>query len=281
MQRNKNFNQDGPLLYLIATPIGNLQEISTRALNILQEMDVIAAEDTRNCRELLNHYGIKKETLSLREHNEVEASNQVIKLLKDNKKVAYMSDAGYPGISDPGQILVQKALQEGIKVSSVSGPSAFLNALVCSGLPTDHFYFYGFLSPKENKALEELKSLKNKDETVILYESPHRIFKTLAYMREIFGNRAIVLARELTKINEEYLFGTIDELLSLKKEGLKGEMVILLPPVKGKKSVNDKDIINRVGYLISKGLSKKDAIVVTSEEMNVNKNYIYKIVVKN
>ena len=157
MKRSKSFDKSSPLLYLVATPIGNLGEMSKRALDVLQEMDVIAAEDTRNTHMLWAQYGINKELFSLREHNENEASMHLISLIKKGKKVAYVSDAGYPGISDPGYLLVKNAIREGIAVSTVSGSSAFINALVASGLPTDHFYFYGFLSKKGSEAKTTLE----------------------------------------------------------------------------------------------------------------------------
>ncbi|HNX15974.1 MAG TPA: 16S rRNA (cytidine(1402)-2'-O)-methyltransferase [Bacilli bacterium] len=278
MIRTKSFDNNGPILYLIATPIGNLSEISQRALDTLKEMDLIAAEDTRNTHLLLSKYGIRKDVISLREHNEVQVSLNVIKLLKEGKKVAYVSDAGYPGISDPGAILVSKAIQSGIKVSTISGSSAFLNALVSSGLPTEHFFFYGFLSPKEKEASDQLSSLKEMRDTLIFYESPHRLFKTLKVMEQTLGNREIVLARELTKINEEFIRGTIQEILSLEKEGLKGEMVIIVSGSTEQKIVDDSVLIKRVEYLMSKGMSRKDAIEVASEDFGINKNYIYKIV---
>ena len=204
MFRNKSFDNKAPLLYLVATPIGNLQEMSNRALNVLKEMDVIAAEDTRNTFMLLSQYGIKKELFSLREHNELEASKHVIELLKSGKKVAYVSDAGYPGISDPGYLLVKTAIESGISVSTISGSSAFINALVASGLPTDHFYFYGFLSKKGNDAKKALEDMLEREETLIFYESPHHIKETILLMSDIFQDREAVIARELTKLNEEY-----------------------------------------------------------------------------
>lgn len=280
MKRNKNFDNNGFVLYLVATPIGNLSEMSKRAINTLNDVDLIAAEDTRNTHSLLEKFGIKKELFSLREHNESQASEHLISLIKEGKKAAYVSDAGYPGISDPGQILVKKALESEIKVSTISGSSAFLNALVASGLPADHFYFYGFLSPKEKEAQKELEDIKNRSETTILYESPHRIFKTLSLLREVLNNRELVLARELTKLNEEYIYGTAEEILALEGEGLKGEMVIIISGCVEKPVVEDNKIIDRVGYLIKKGLSNKNAIEITSEEMNINKNYIYKLVNK-
>ena len=157
MKRNKSFDNKQPLLYLIATPIGNLKELSPRAIEILNDVDLVAAEDTRNSKQLLSNYVIYKDMFSLREHNENEASKHIIELLKNGKKVAYMSDAGYPGISDPGYLLVKNAIENDISVSTVNGACAFINALVASGLPTDHFYFYGFLNPKENEAKNELE----------------------------------------------------------------------------------------------------------------------------
>lgn len=281
MIRAKSFDNTGYLLYLIATPIGNLSEISKRALETIEEMDLIAAEDTRNARLLLSQYGIRKECFSLREHNEAEASEHLISLIKQGKKVAYMSDAGYPGISDPGYLLVKKAIESEIKISTISGSSAFINALVASGLPTNHFYFYGFLSPKEKEAKDELQTIKERKETTVFYESPHHLFKTLKNMLEVLGNREIVVARELTKINEEYIRGTISEILSLESEGLKGEMVIIVSGSKEMATIDDEHILERVGYLLNKGISKKDVIEIVSEELGINKNYIYKLVHKN
>jgi 16S rRNA (cytidine1402-2'-O)-methyltransferase len=280
MIRTKSFDNTAPILYLIATPIGNLSEISERALGILRDVDFVAAEDTRNARSLLLHYDIKKDCISLREHNEAQASSKIINLLKEGKKIAYMSDAGYPGISDPGAILVGKAIESGIKVSTISGSSAFLNALVSSGLPTDHFYFFGFVSPKEKEAFDQLIKLKEMEDTLIFYESPHRLFKTLRIMEKVFGNREIVIARELTKINEEYIRGKIKEAFALEQEGLKGEMVILVSGSHEEKAIDNEALKQRVGLLNHKGLSTKDAIEITSEEFNVNKNYIYDLIHK-
>ena len=278
MTRNKPFSNNAPILYLIATPIGNLKEMSPRALEIINEMDIIAAEDTRNSFSLLANYGIKKEMFSLREHNEIEASQHLLKKIKAGKKVAYMSDAGYPGISDPGYLLVKEMIKNGISVSTVSGSSAFINALVSSGLETNHFYFYGFLPVKENDAKAEVESLKNRKETLILYEAPHRIIKTLKLLNDILGNRQICLARELTKINEEFIRGTLNELVTLDEATIKGEIVLIIEGNKEEVSIDDSKIIARVNYLTDLGLSQKDAVTVTSEEFNVNKNYVKKLV---
>ena len=278
MTRNKSFDGSTPVLYLIATPIGNLNEFSKRALEVINEMDIIAAEDTRNAFSLLAKFNIKKELFSLREHNEIEASKQIVKMILDGKKVAYMSDAGYPGISDPGHLLVKELIKNNIAVSTISGSSAFINALVASGLPTDHFYFYGFLSAKENEAKEQIGSFKNVKDTVILYEAPHRIKKTLSLLLEVLGNRNVCLARELTKINEEYIRGTLSELIEIDESTLKGEMVLIIEGNKDVITIDDTQIKARVAYFVELGLSQKDAINVVSEEFNINKNYVKKLV---
>lgn len=277
MTRNKSFDNSSPLLYLVATPIGNLKEISERALNVFNEVDLIAAEDTRNTYQLLANYGIKKELFSLREHNEIEASKHVISLLKSGKKVAYVSDAGYPGISDPGYLLVKMAIEEGIAVSTISGSCAFVNALVASGLPTDHFYFYGFLSKKGNEAKKTLEELKDRKETLIFYESPHHIEETIRLMNEVFGDRRIVIARELTKINEEYLRGTLNEFKNFDFSTIKGEMVLLLEGNNEVQETSDNLIIERLNFCLSKGISKKAAIEIVADELKINKNKVYKI----
>lgn len=278
MRRNKSFDGQRPILYLIATPIGNLKEMSPRALEIISEMDIIAAEDTRNAFSLLANYGLKKEMFSLREHNEVEASKHLLEKIKSGKKVAYMSDAGYPGISDPGYLLVKEMINNDVSVSTVSGSCAFINALVASGLDTKHFYFYGFLPAKENEAKEEILSLKNRKETLIFYEAPHRINKTLNSLRDGLGNRYVCLARELTKLNEEYIRGALDELVSVDETTIKGEIVLIVEGNKEENAVDDEKIIARVAYFVDLGLSQKDAINVVSEEFNVNKNYVKKLV---
>ena len=277
MKRNKSFTDNKPLLYLVATPIGNLKEFSSRAIEIVNECDVVAAEDTRNAYDLLNKFGIKKELYSLREHNEKEASQHVVDLINNGKKVVYMSDAGYPGISDPGNLLVKEMLANDIAVSTISGSSAFINALVASGLSSKHFYFYGFLSPKDNEAKEEISSLKDFRNTLIFYEAPHRIIRTINLLKDGLGNREVCLARELTKINEEYIRGTLDELSHLQEDTLKGEMVIIVDGNKEETMISDDEIAARVAYFTKLGLSQKDAINVVSEEFKINKNYIKKL----
>ncbi len=277
MKRNKSFDNKQPVLFLISTPIGNLGEMNPRALETIEQMDIIAAEDTRNSGALIRHFGFNKEMFSLREHNEVEVSTKLIKFIKDGKKVAYMSDAGYPGISDPGYILTKMAIENDIAVSVINGSCAFITALVASGLPTDHFYFCGFLSPKENEAKTELEEMKQRKETLIFYEAPHRIDKTIKIMQEVLGNRPAVIARELTKLNEEYIRGTLDELVNLDFATIKGEIVIVVGGNDKVDEIDENIIKNRLKYFINKGLSKKDAIEVVSDEYKVNKNTIYKM----
>ncbi len=278
--RSKSFDNNKNLLYLVPTPIGNLDEFSPRALQVIKEADFIACEDTRVTFKLLNFFDIKKPLVSLREHNEVQESLNIIKSIKEGKKVVYMSDAGYPCVSDPGNRLVKLAIENDINVSCVSGPNAFLNALVASGLDTTHFYFHGFLDAKESVRKEELRNLASKEETLIFYEAPHRIKKTLENMLEIFGARKACIARELTKLHEEFIRDNLKELSLIDEDTLKGEMVLL---VEGrnkevKPHLENAEILKMVNSLTESGMSTKDAIKHVSELTNINKHYIYKIV---
>ncbi len=278
MKRIKSFNNEAPILYLIATPIGNLGEFSSRAIDLVKEMDLIAAEDTRNTLDLLHRFNISKPAISLREHNEIEASRKLIDEIKKGKKVAYMSDAGYPGISDPGYLLAKLCIENDIAVSVISGGCAFINALTSSGIDTTHFYFHGFLSSKPNEAKEELEELKNKKETIVFYESPHRIEKTLNLLLEVFGDRYISLQRELTKINEEKLYGYLSEFKNIDINSLKGEMVIVVSGNDKKEEFTDDEIILKVNYFLSKGMDKKAAIETASELYNIRKNRIKELI---
>ena len=277
--RTLNFEGKLPLLYLVATPIGNLDEMSPRAIEVLSSMDLIACEDTRNTGKLLSFFKISKPLISLREHNEMEASNKVVADLLSGKKVAYVSDAGYPCISDPGSRLVRLCLDNNINISAISGPNAALNALVASGLCSEHFYFHGFLNAKSSVRLEELRELAKKKETLIFYESPHRIQKTLIDMFTILGNRKACIARELTKKHEEFIRAGLEELSRIDPETLKGEMVIIVEGTLGelKPNVNNDDIVSMVENFVQSGMSTKDAIKRVSEITSVSKNVIYKL----
>ena len=274
--RELNFEGSSPLLYLIATPIGNLSEFTPRAIEVLSNCDFIAAEDTRNSGQLMAHFKISKPFISCHEHNENEASARIISLLKEGKKVCYMSDAGYPTVSDPGQKLVSHCLEEGIKVSVISGPSAAINALAISGLDTSHFYFEGFLPAKESEKSAELKDLASRKETIIFYESPHRIQKTLTSMYEILGDRKATISRELTKAHEEVIRGTLKEFTSLDEASLRGEMVIVVEGCKLlKQELSDQDILNALQAKIDEGKRTKEAVKEVSEELLVQKNKVY------
>ena len=277
--RSLNYESDRPLLYLVATPIGNLQEVSPRTIEILSNVDLIACEDTRVTGKLLNLLGLKKDLVSLREHNEVSVSNDLIEKIKKGTKVAYVSDAGYPCISDPGSKLVKICLQNDINIAPISGPNAALNALVASGLCEDHFYFHGFLNAKETIRLEELRELSFRKETLIFYEAPHRIKKTLESLYEILGDRKACIARELTKKHEEFIRLNLKNMCELDPETLKGEMVIVVEGCTGevKPVISNTDIVNMVKSMVDSGMSTKDAIKKVSEMTKVNKNTIYKV----
>ena len=277
--RSLNFESDRPLLYLVATPIGNLQEVSPRTIEVLSSVDLIACEDTRVTGKLLSLLGIKKDLLSLREHNEVSVSHDLIEKIKNGTKVAYMSDAGYPCISDPGSKLVKICLENEINIAPISGPNAALNALVASGLCEDHFYFHGFLNAKESVRLEELRELAYRKETLIFYEAPHRIKKTLEALYEILGDRKACLARELTKKHEEFIRCGLKAMSEIDPETLKGEMVIVVEGSSGevKPVISNTDIVNMVKSMVDSGMSTKDAIKKVSEMTKINKNIVYKV----
>lgn len=277
--RSLNFESDRPLLFLVATPIGNLQEVSPRTIEVLSSVDLIACEDTRVTGKLLSLLGIKKDLLSLREHNEVSVSRDLIEKIKNGTKVAYMSDAGYPCISDPGSKLVKICLENEINIAPISGPNAALNALVASGLCEDHFYFHGFLNAKESVRLEELRELVFRKETLIFYEAPHRIKKTLEALYEIFGDRKACLARELTKKHEEFIRCGLKAMSEIDPETLKGEMVIVVEGSTGevKPVISNTDIVNMVKSMVDSGMSTKDAIKKVSEMTKINKNIVYKV----
>ena len=216
-------------LYLVATPIGNLEDITLRALRTLKECDVVAAEDTRRTGQLLKHFGLSRPMLSYFQFNEAKRSEEILGRLERGEKIALVTDAGSPGISDPGERVVQAARTAGFRVESVPGPCALVAALTASGLPTDEFHFIGFLPHKSGQRRKQLEALKTFAGTLILYESPYRIGKLLGELNEVFPDRQIVLARELTKKFEEFLRGTPAELIEvLNKRSLKGEFVVMV-----------------------------------------------------
>lgn len=281
MKRRRSF-VDSKLgkLYLVATPIGNLEEITIRATATLSSVDLVACEDTRVSGKLIKHLGLEKPLIACHEHNEFTVSKQLVEKLLQGQSIAYVSDAGYPGISDPGQRLVQAALLEDIQVIVISGPSAVFNALVASGLDTTRFYFHGFLRQKEAARLDEIKDLYRRPETLIFYEAPHRIDTTLRNLLDVLGNRKACIARELTKIHEEYIEGTLQELTEIDPTTLKGEMVVIVEGNKDEFGIklSEEEIRKLVDSMTATGISMKDAIRQVSEMTKMAKNYIYKVV---
>lgn len=265
------------ILYICSTPIGNLEDITLRVLRILKEADLIAAEDTRRTLKLLNHYGIKKPLISYHEHNKEVRGNQIIEMLLLGKNVALVSDAGMPGISDPGEDLVKKAIENEIKVVPLPGPSAFVTALVISGLPTSRFVFEGFLPKNKSERIKFLNELKNDDRTLIFYEAPHRILKLLEDIYEVLGNRRVVLARELTKLHEEVLRVDVQNLLNILREReLKGEMVLIVEGNRGREVVDEKaDPKELVKRYMKEGFPKKEAIKKASLDLGIPKREVY------
>lgn len=276
MNRQKSFENNKPTLFLVATPIGNLGEMTLRAIEVLKEVDYIAAEDTRNTIKLLNHFHISTKLISHHEHNIISSIPKIISLLKEGYNIALVSDAGYPAISDPGFELVQEAIHQSFNVVPISGANACLNALVVSGLAPQPFLFYGFLDHQDKKKKKELESLKKYKETIVFYESPHRIKKTLVTMLDILGNRNIALCRELTKKHEEINRGTIEEMISI-VDDMKGEMVIVVEGTKEiiQEIIFEKSIEEHVNEYIQKGMSTKDAIKEVSKQRQLSKNIVY------
>ena len=264
-------------LYLVATPIGNLEDITLRALRILKEVDIIAAEDTRNTLKLLNHFEIKKTLISYHRHNEEIKKDNILNLLKEGKNIAIVSDAGTPGISDPGEIIVKEAIKEEIEVIPIPGACAAINALICSGLDTKEFAFFGFLPLNNKLRNEKLEEIEKETKTIIIYEAPHKLENTLKDLKEIIGDRKIVVARELTKIHEEFLRGDINEIINKTKD-LKGEMIILIEGAQSEKKeiyLNMLSLEEHYNYYEKQGFNKKEIIKKIAKDRGVSKNEIY------
>lgn len=282
MNRQKSFENEMPTLYLVPTPIGNLNEMNPRAIEILNKVDVIACEDTRTSGSLLKHFDIHNRLIAYHNFNEESSANGILELLRDGKNIALISDAGYPLINDPGQKIVTLATSEGFNVVSVSGPSAFLNALVASGLVAQPFIFIGFLPQSHSDRVKKLKEYENYPMTMIFYEAPHRIEKCLKDCMEVFGDRKMTLARELTKMHEEFLRGTISEILDVVDE-LRGEMVIVMDGnhEDKTKAIDMNTIIEMVNASVENGMSTKDAVKDAAKKTGISKNRIYDAVNSN
>lgn len=266
-------------LYIVSTPIGNLEDITLRAIRVLGETDVIACEDTRTTRKLLSRYAIDKPLVSYHEHNEVEKAKELISLLEEGKSVALVSDAGTPGISDPGFRLVKLASELDIQVLPVPGPSAVVSALSVSGLSTSSFAFFGFPPRTKKRLADYLGNIKSYPETLVFYESPNRVTKTLRTMLEVFGDRRISLNREITKLYEETLRGRISEVLEAlgKRSGIKGEVTLVVEGESAESGDVDTEGIDAMLDSYKKsGLSLKDAVKKVSEESAYSKSKTYK-----
>ncbi|MGN1405742.1 MAG: 16S rRNA (cytidine(1402)-2'-O)-methyltransferase [Erysipelotrichaceae bacterium] len=260
-------------LFIVSTPIGNLSEASPRVIDTLKSVDIIACEDTRNTLKLLTHFDIHTPMVAYHNFNEDDESLKLIEELKKGKNIALVSDAGYPLISDPGYTLVNRLSEEDIKITVVSGPSASINALVASGLDTMHYLFYGFLSSKQSKAKMELEGLKGFPYTIIFYEAPHRINKTLSLMFEVLGDRKICVARELTKLHEEFLRGKISE---LKDHEYRGELVIVVEGCKcEEREIDIEEIYSEIDADIKDGMKVKEAVKKVCDLYSLKKNEVY------
>lgn len=269
-------------LYLVATPIGNLEDITFRAINTLKEVDIIAAEDTRHTLKLLNHYEISKPLISYHRHNEDVKSDVLISKLLEGQNIAVVTDAGTPGISDPGEEIVKEAIKNSIEVIPIPGACALINALIVSGLNTKSFAFYGFLPLNKKNREDALNKIKKENKTVILYEAPHKILKTLQDILNVIGDVNCVLAKEITKIHEEYNRGKISEIIDRlgEKEIIKGEYVLLLDLnlciTKETDDIVNKSIEEQYNYYKLQGLEKKEIIKRIAKNKNVPRNEIYK-----
>lgn len=269
--------QSKGVLYIVATPIGNLEDITLRAIRVLKEVDLIAAEDTRYTLKLLNHLEISKPLISNHRHNEEVKTDVLIEKLLEGQDIALVSDAGTPGICDPGEVVIKKCIEEGIDVIPIPGSCAMINALIASGLDTKEFTFLGFLPLNKKLRKEKLDEIKKSNKTIILYEAPHKLMSTLNDLKEILEDRQVVLARELTKIHEEFIRGTIQEITD-RAENLKGEMVLI---IEGNEKNNEKDNFDALSleehYKLyeNQGLEKKEIIKKIAKDRGLSKNEVY------
>jgi len=286
MTKIKNEESAAGCLYVVATPIGNLEDISLRALRILKEADVIACEDTRQTMKLLSHFELRKKLVSYHEHNEITRAAELVIDLEHGAKVALVSDAGTPAISDPGHRLVSLCLRHGIEVVPVPGASAFVAALAASGMAIEEFTFIGFLPARQSERRKKLRTLMNEPRTIVLYEAPHRLLETLEDSLEILGNRPTVIAREVTKMYEEFLRGHLDDLLAgLRAKEPRGEITLLISPpdaqARTEASAQDASrtvpIGRRVDEIVKEtGLDSKAALKQAARERGLTRREAYK-----
>lgn len=272
-------NQHKGTLYLVGTPIGNLEDITLRALRVLREADMIACEDTRTTQKLLNAYKIKTPTTSYHEHNEMTKAPELVLQLEEGDSIALVSDSGMPGVSDPGYRLVSLSIRHNIKVVPVPGASAFVAALVASGLPTDSFRFHGFLPPKRSARLATLGQARISQRSIVFYEAPHRLIATLRDIREVLGDRNIVVAREVTKIHEEFIRGSISSVLDqLKGRAIKGEITLIVdkPLPEAPPPASAEVIKQEYDRLVAGGMDRRDALKSLAKTHGLAKSEVYR-----
>ena len=277
MLKRQKSNNEVAKLYLVGTPIGNFDDMTFRAIEVLKQVDLIYCEDTRITGKLLNHFDIRTPLRAYNVMTENDLTKGLIEQIKIGKKIAVVSDAGLPGISDPGYLACHDAIEQDIDVVVIPGVTASLTALCASGLPTKSFYFHGFLNSKQSLRKKELVTLVDKEETLIIYEAPHRIKETLEDILEIFGNRNITLSRELTKKYEEILRGTVSEVLEV-VDDLKGEMVLIIEGKKEDEVTNDLNsltIKEHYNFYIEQGINFKEALKMVAKDRKVSKSIIY------
>ena len=266
------------VLYIVPTPIGNLEDITLRALRILKEVDLIAAEDTRHSQHLLTHFGIDKPLTSYHDHNEREKALALVQRIKNGENVALVSDAGTPGIADPGFRLAVAAIRAGIQIVPLPGASALATVLSASGLPTDRFLFEGFLPAKKQERKNQLKELRDCAATLVFYEAPHRLIDTLGDLQRILGERAIVIAREVSKVHEEFLRGTVSEVIhQLAGRDVKGEVTIVVHGSTGEARVTEEQLRSDIQRLIGEGVGVKEISELFGERYGLSKREVYRM----
>jgi 16S rRNA (cytidine1402-2'-O)-methyltransferase len=264
------------ILYIVATPIGNLEDITLRAIRILKEVDLIAAEDTRHTQILLSHYAIRTPLTSYHEHNERAKAQPLVERLCRGENIALLSDAGTPAISDPGYRLVVEAVRAGVRIVPLPGPSALAAVLSASGLPTDHFVFEGFLPAKKQERKAKLEALRSETRTVIFYEAPHRVKESLAHMQQILGEREIVLGREVSKLHEEFLRGMLrDVIAQLADREIKGEITIIVRGATDESKVSEEELEKEIERLADQGMGVKQISEMIGERFRLSKRKVY------
>ena len=264
-------------LYVVATPIGNLEDITLRAIETLKNVDLIAAEDTRHTLKLLNHLEISKPLISYHRHNEEIKTEKLIEKLKEGQNIALVSDAGTPGICDPGEVVIKKCIEQNIDIIPIPGACAMINALITSGIDTGEFTFFGFLPLNKKTRKEKLKEIQESSKTVLLYEAPHKLMATLKDLEQILGDRQVVLARELTKIHEQFIRGNIKQIIQ-QAEDLKGEIVLIIEKNKDviiKENFNDLTLEEHYKLYESQGMDKKEIIKKIAKDRGLSKNEVY------